>query len=266
MSAVNDIDFVVDGHVATIVLNRPANKNAFTMDMVSSWAEMLREARRRDDIRALVLTGSADTFCAGADLTTLSVDAPSAPTALDRKSALHDHVHEICFEMERLDKPTIAAVEGVAVGAGMDMALMCDMRVAGDSARFSEGYVRVGFVPGDGGCFYLPRIVGLPKALELLLTGDWIGADEAHRIGLVNRVVGAGESRQAAEALAAQIASSPPVLVRTIKRATYQSATTDLRTALDLISSHSGVIATMHDTTEAMAAFRERRPGHYEGH
>jgi len=145
------------------------------------------------------------------------------------------------------------------------MALMCDMRVMARSARLSEGYIRVGLVPGDGGCYYLPRLVGVAKALELLLTGDFVDAEEAVRIGLVNRAVDDKELEAAVAALARKIADLHPVAVRMIKRATYQSLRTDLRTALDLISSHTGVLGSMQDTAEAMTAFREKRKPKFTG-
>jgi enoyl-CoA hydratase/carnithine racemase len=145
------------------------------------------------------------------------------------------------------------------------MALMCDIRIMARSARVSEGYIRVGLVPGDGGCYYLPRLVGVAKALELLLTGDFIDADEAARIGLVNHVVDESELDGAVQVLARKIADGPPVVVRMIKRATYQSMHTDLRTSLDLISSHTGVVGLMSDSAEAMAAFREKRKPRYTG-
>jgi enoyl-CoA hydratase/carnithine racemase len=161
--------------------------------------------------------------------------------------------------MDDFDKPTIAAVNGAAVGAGMDMALMCDMRVAARSARFSEGYINVGLVPGDGGCYDLPRLVGMGRALELLLTGDFVDAVEAERIGLVNRVVEDEALLDETNALARKLAAASPIALRMIKRATYQSARVDLRTALDLVSSHFGVVSTTDDHAEAMAATRERR-------
>ena len=179
---------------------------------------------------------------------------------------LTSHIHRIALAIEDLDKPVIAAINGVAVGAGLDMALMCDMRIMARSTRVSEGYIRVGLVPGDGGCYYLPRLVGVAKALELLLTGDFIDADEAARIGLVNHVVDGSELDDAVQALARKIADAPPVVVRMIKRATYQSLRTDLRTSLDLISSHTGGRDVIQDSAEAIAAFREKRAGRYAGH
>jgi enoyl-CoA hydratase/carnithine racemase len=147
----------------------------------------------------------------------------------------------------------------------MDMALMCDMRVAARSARMSEGYIRVGLVPGDGGCYYLPRLAGTAKALELLLTGDFIDGDEAVRLGIANHVVEDADLPSFTARLARKIADAPPIAVRTIKRAVYQSAGSDLRTALDLISSHMAVVASTTDSAEAYAAFREKRQGTYVG-
>ena len=258
-----DLEYAVADGIGTIRLNRPERKNAFTLAMVDQWAGLLGAARTDPDVRVLVLTGTGDAFCSGVDLERRHEGRPA--TALARKQVLTDQVHRIALAMEDLDKPVIAAVNGTAVGAGLDMALMCDMRVMARSARVSEGYIRVGMVPGDGGCYYLPRLVGVAKALELLLTGDFIDADEAARIGLVNQVVDESELDDAVLALARKIADGPPVVVRMIKRATYQSLRTDLRTSLDLISSHTGVVGLMSDSAEAIAAFREKRKPRYTG-
>jgi enoyl-CoA hydratase/carnithine racemase len=231
--------------------------------MVDQWAGLLADARTDPEVRVLILTGTGDAFCSGVDLERRNEGRPATPLA--RKQVLSDQVHRIALAMEDLDKPVIAAINGTAVGAGLDMALMCDMRIMARSARASEGYIRVGLVPGDGGCYYLPRLVGVAKALELLLTGDFIDADEAARIGLVNHVVDESELSDAVLALARKIADGPPVVVRMIKRATYQSLRTDLRTSLDLISSHTGVVGLMSDSAEAMAAFRQKRKPRYTG-
>ena len=155
----------------------------------------------------------------------------------------------------------IAAVNGTAVGAGMDMALMCDIRLVASSARMSEGYIRVGLVPGDGGCYFLPRLVGMAKALELLWTGDFMEADEALRLGIASYVYGRPGVRVWRARFAARIAAQPPINVQLIKRAAYQSARADLRTALDLISSHMAVVRSTRDSAEAMAAFRAAPSG-----
>ena len=198
-----DLEYSVADGIGTIRLNRPERKNAFTLDMVDRWAAVLGEARADPEVRVLILTGTGDAFCSGVDLERRNEGRPATPLA--RKQVLSDQVHRIALAMEDLDKPVIAAINGTAVGAGLDMALMCDMRIMARSARASEGYIRVGLVPGDGGCYYLPRLVGVAKALELLLTGDFIDAAEAARIGLVNHVVDEAELDNAVQALARKI-------------------------------------------------------------
>ncbi len=259
-----DLEYWVENGVGTILLNRPAKKNAFTTGMLDEWSEVLRGARNDESVGAIILTGAGDAFCSGGDFEGLSPDARDEPTPYDRKAFLTEHVHRIAYALEDLDKPVIAAINGVAVGAGLDFALMCDMRLAARSARMSEGYIRVGLVPGDGGAYYLPRLVGPAKALELLLTGDFVEAEEAHRIGMVNRVYEDGELMKETRAFAEKLAAGPPLITRMIKRAVYQSARSDLRTSLDLISSHMGIAQSMQESHEAFNAFRERRSPRFE--
>lgn len=260
-----DLEYSVKNGVGTILLNRPARKNAFTLAMIDEWAQILQGARIDPDVRVIVLTGAGDAFCSGVDLGRYD-DQDKRPTPLERKQHLTDRIHRIPYALDDLDKPVIAAMNGVAVGAGLDMALMCDIRILARSARLSEGYIRVGLVPGDGGCYFLPRLVGTAKALELMLTGDFIDADEAERLGIANHVVDDDEFASTVDGMARKIADGPPVAVRTIKRAVYQSSRVDLRTALDLISSHMGVVTATDDSAEAMAAFREKRTPRFIGH
>ena len=257
-----DLEYEVRDGVGTILLNRPRRKNAFTMEMIDDWAAVLRDARTDADVRALILTGAGDGFCSGVDLGAFSARG-SAP--LEVKRNLTDRIHRVAHALEDLDKPMIAAVNGVAVGAGMDMALMCDIRLAARSARFSEGYIRVGLVPGDGGCYFLPRLVGAARAMELLLTGDFIDAVEAERIGIVNHTYDDDRLGEESLAFARRLADGPPVATAMIKRAVYQSANCDLRTALDLISSHMAVVQSTRDSREAYEAFVEKRPAVFEG-
>lgn len=259
-----DLLYRVHQRVATLQLNRPQHKNSFTLEMIDEWAQRLEEAAADPEVCVIVVTGSEDSFCAGVDLEVMH-ELQQRRSALEWKSVLWDRVHKIAFALERIDKPVIAAVNGVAVGAGMDMALMCDMRLMARGARLSEGYVRVGAVPGDGACYYLPRLVGRAKALELLLTGDFVDAEEALRIGLVNRLCDDAELAAQAQVFAERIAANSPIAVRTIKRAVDQSLRSDLRTSLDLISSHMGVVLTTDDSIEALAAFRERRVPRFKG-
>lgn len=257
-----DIELTIDAGVATILLNRPKRKNAFTIAMIDEWAAMLVALRTDPAARAIVLTGAGDAFCSGIEFSELDGTTMDAPAW---KAILTEKIHRVAFALEDLDKPVICAVNGVAVGAGMDMALMCDMRFASRSARFSEGYVRVGLVPGDGGCFWLPRLVGPAKALELLLTGDFIDSAEAERLGIVNRVYDDATLQADVNTFARKLAAGPPIAMRMIKRAVYQSLRTDMRTALDLISSHMGVVTQTYDSREAFGAFREKRAPVFEG-
>lgn len=261
----DDLQWSVSEGVGVIRLNRPQARNAFTFEMIREWVRLLREAKHDDAVRVIVLTGTGDkAFCSGVDLASISNANPNL-TPLERKSQLHDEIHQVAHALADLDKPVIASINGVAVGAGLDMALMCDLRIMSTTARVSEGYVKVGLTPGDGGAYFLPRIVGTSKALELLLTGDFIDAEEALRIGLVNRLATPETLVEETERFARSIADHAPVTVRTIKRATYQSADVDLRTALDLISSHFAVVAATEDAAEALTAMKEKRPPHYIG-
>lgn len=258
-----DLEYTVADGIGTIRLNRPAQKNAFTLDMIDRWSAALQAARTDPAVRVVVVTGAGDAFCAGIDLDEFAAEARDTFAV---KSLLTNRIHRVALALEDLDKPMIAAVNGVAVGAGMDMALMCDIRLVARSARFSEGYIRVGLVPGDGGCYYLPRLVGMAKALELMWTGDFVDADEALRIGLASQVHPDEEFGDAWLAFARRLAAQPPINIQMIKRAAYQSARADVRTALDLISSHLAVVHATHDSAEAMAAFRAGRPAEFEGH
>ncbi|MFE2985725.1 enoyl-CoA hydratase/isomerase family protein [Streptomyces sp. NPDC055092] len=257
-----DIEYGVCDRVATILLNRPHRKNAFTLDMVDAWADMLLRAGADPEVRAIVVTGAGGAFCSGIDLGDLQGEERGP---LAQKEMLTGRVHRVAHALESIDKPVIAAVSGAAVGAGMDMALMCDLRFAGRGARFAESYINVGLVPGDGGCWLLPRIVGTSKALHLLWTGDFVDAEQALSMGLVEEVVDDEELADFVQEYAARLASRPPAAVRMIKRLVRQGARTDLPTALDTVSSHFGVIGSTEDSKEALAAFKERRPGRFEG-
>ena len=258
----DDLIYETRGAVGLIRINRPAQLGAFTWQMLDRWAEALASARDDEAIRAVVLTGTGRGFCTGVDLDTMAaVDA----TPLARKRVLTDRVHKVLRAAADLDKPLICAVNGLAIGAGMDMALMCDIRLASESARFCEGYINVGLVPGDGGAYFLPRIVGVARALELLWTGDTISAHEARDLGIVLDVCSDDNLLDATLGLANRIAARSPIAVSMIKRAVYQSQTIDLRTSLDLISSHMGIVQSTSDCAEAMQAFRERRPAVFTG-
>jgi enoyl-CoA hydratase/carnithine racemase len=259
--AKQEILFKKQDGVATIALNCPERKNSFSMEMIDQWIKSLGQWRTDPEVKVIVVTGSGDSFCSGVYFAPPTDGSAREQTPFDHKSNLWDRIHRIPLTLEDTDKPVIAALNGVAVGAGLDMALMCDIRFAAESARFSEGYVKVGFVPGDGGAYYLPRLVGVAKALELLWTGDFIYAPEAERIGMVNRIFPDDKLMEETYKFARRLADGPTKVIQLIKRATYQSSRVDLRTALDMISSHMGVIRTTKDSQEAMKASMTRLRG-----
>ena len=255
--------FEIESGIATITLNRPERMNAFTWEMIDAWAAALLECRTNDAVSVLIVTGAGKAFCSGGDIGEMKKRGERTP--LDCKNELERHVHKIPLALEALDKPVIAAINGAATGAGLDLALMADLRLAAESARLGETYVKVGLVPGAGGAWFLPRLVGTAKALELFWNGDIIDAREAEHIGLVNKVVPDAELLATTRTLAQKIAAGPPLSVRLIKRAVREGMQTDLPTSLDLIASHYALAATSADHREAVAAFVDKRKPVFTG-
>jgi 2-(1,2-epoxy-1,2-dihydrophenyl)acetyl-CoA isomerase len=257
-----NLNFTICDGVARIVLNRPERMNAFTFEMIDAWAEALLHCRTDDSVKVVVVTGAGKAFCSGGDIVEMVDRVDQTPE--QRKNEIFQRVQRIPLALEDLDKPIIAVVNGVATGAGLDLALMCDMRFAAASARFAETYLKVGLVPGAGGTHFLPRLVGTAKALELFLTADFVDAEEAMRIGIVNRVFPDETLHEESEKIVAKIATRPSWAMRAIKRAIYQGMRNDLRTNLDLISSHYAVATSLPDHKEAVQAFtagRNAKPG-----
>jgi enoyl-CoA hydratase/carnithine racemase len=251
-----------EGHIAIITLNRPGSKNAFSPSMTGLLRKYLEDAKADNSVRVITITGSGDAFSAGGDIRDM---VGVKRTAWELKKYFWEDVYPLIFTLEDLDKPVIAAVNGAAMGAGMDLAMMCDLRVCSDKAKFGEAYVMMGLVPDFGGAYFLPRLVSMSKTLELLLTGDMIGPDEALRLGLVNRVVAHDRLMEETMALAQKIADKPPLAIPMIKRAVYQSQTATLQAHLDYISSQLALLADTKDHKEAATAFLERRKPVFEG-
>ncbi len=254
--------FEIADRIATITLDRPERMNAFTFEMIDAWTAALVECRRNDAVRVVIVTGAGTAFCSGGDIVEMKDRLKNPPA--QRKNELFNRIQRIPLALEDLDKPVLVAVNGVATGAGMDMALMGDIRYAAQSARFAETYVKVGLVPGAGGAHFLPRLVGTAKALELFWTADFIDAAEAERIGLVNKVLPDTELMPYVRAVAAKIAHAPTLSVRFIKRAVQQGLRNDLRSNLDLISSHYAVVTAAPDHREAVEAFIAKRKPVFE--
>jgi enoyl-CoA hydratase/carnithine racemase len=250
-----------ENNILTITLNRPDKKNAFNKEMIDEWVQALEEGRDNDDVNVIVVTGAGNAFCAGGDVDGMKQDQ----TPLDNKNKLWKNIHRVPLTLQRIDKPVIAAINGPAVGAGLDMALMCDIRTIVSASKVSEGYVKVGLVPGDGGAYFLPRIVGEAKAYELLWTGKFISSEEALEFGLVNHVYDSEEFMEKTMKLAQQIADGPQVAIRMTKRAVRYSRNMELEQSLDLISSHYAIIKETADHKEGVQAFKEKRKANFIG-
>jgi enoyl-CoA hydratase/carnithine racemase len=257
---VETIDVQSSDGIVTITLNRPEKKNAVNAVM---WDELLatfREIGLDRAARAVVLTGAGGDFCSGADLSGGGTAAPDRHQLTTMR-----HIGDVALALHRLPQPTIAKIRGVAVGAGLNMALGCDLVVASSNARFSEIFARRGLSIDFGGSWVLPRRVGLHRAKELALLADIIDATEADRIGLVNRVVDdAGLDAFVAD-WAARLAAGPPLALAMTKRMLNNSAHVTLEEALDDEGAAQTINFTTKDTAEAMAAFLEKRPPNFSG-
>ncbi|MBI5717185.1 MAG: crotonase/enoyl-CoA hydratase family protein [Burkholderiales bacterium] len=249
------------GAVALLTLNRPDTCNALSGEAMFAAFEQIVDRLNADlGIRAAVLTGAGSSFCSGGnvaemrDRTGMFAGSPEQIAQNYR-----DGIQRIPRAFQRLQVPIIAAVNGAAIGAGNDLACLCDIRIAAHTARFAESFVKVGIVPGDGGCWLLPRVVGASRAAELALTGDTIYANEAYRIGLVSRVVEADALLDEALALAARIATNPSQVLRWTKQLLQQARTGTLDEALDAAGRLQGLAHHTAEHAEAVAAFFDKR-------
>ncbi|MFH0976922.1 MAG: enoyl-CoA hydratase-related protein [Spirochaetota bacterium] len=254
--------YEIKDNIAFITLNRPEVKNAFSPEMIHLWRECLEAAKLDNEVRVIIVTGKGDTFSSGGDIKDM---ADGKLRSWDMKRFVWDGVHRIILAMEDLDKPVIAAINGAAMGAGLDMALMCDLRIMSEKAKIAESYINLGLVPGDGGSYFLPKLINVSKALELLLTGDVLNAREALELGIVNKVVPHEQLMEETVRFATKIAGKPPLAVRMMKRAVYQSQTSGLRAHLDYISSQLCLLAETEDHIEAVNAFLEKRKPVFTG-
>ncbi len=249
---------VDDEGVALLELNRPQRLNAFSRPMIAEWKQALDEIAADSRVRAVVLTGAGRGFCAGGDADDMTV--MQTTHNVERKAYLWKEIQKIPLAMERLEVPVIAAVNGMARGAGVDMALMCDIRLCGNSSSFAESYINMGVISGDGGTWFLPRVIGVARALEMLWTGRVVDAAEAERIGMVSRVVPDADVRSEALTLARSIAAQPPHAVSLMKRAVYQGMSGgSLASHLDMISSHMAIVFDTPEFNQRLEAFKARK-------
>ena len=253
--------------IATITLNRPERMNAFTPIMLDEWLAALTDAHTDDEVRAVILTGTGRGFCTGADVSGegLSGLVDRGRTHVQNRNFLRDSVQRIPRLVSIMEKPYIAAVNGAAVGAGMDMASMCDIRFASDTARFGMTYVRMGLIPGDGGCYFLPRIIGMARALDLIWTGRLFDAQEALAMGYVSAVVPADELIAYTREYAMRLVKGPAVAIQQAKRLAYRSQELSLDAALDLAQQAMFIAQSTEDSREGPRAFVEKREPEFKG-
>jgi E-phenylitaconyl-CoA hydratase len=255
------LDIVVEDYVATLTLNRPEAMNSIDPEMRAQLQAAWKRIKEDDGIRVAIVTGAGEkAFCTGSDLKkTMPPKESFAELTFGR--AHSDHL----LEGLDTDKPLVCAVNGYAMGGGMEIALACDIRVASSNAVFALSEVRLGSIPGAGGTQRLPRVVGSSNAMLMLLTGDRIDADEALRIGLVSKVVPGEDLLSAARAIALRIAQNAPLSVRAIKRLVYDGMDMPLSTGLDNERYVFGLLRDTEDRIEGRRAFQEKRPPAYKG-
>lgn len=256
-----------DGAIVRMTLNAPERRNPVSEPgMVDEIVASLARLQADRSVRVAILTGAGTAFSSGGDVRAMKAAAEQrARVPVLTPAYYRAGIQRIPLAFERLDVPVIAAVNGPAVGAGLDLACMCDMRIAAESARFAESFVKVGILAGDGGAWLLPRIVGYSKACELALTGDMLSAREALACGLVSRVVPDGELLEAARALAERIAANPPHAVRMTKRLLMEGRHVRLDTLLEMAAAMQALAHTTADHREAVDAFLEKRAPRFSG-
>ena len=260
--AYETITTVLEEGVLVITLDRPESLNAVNEAMTSELLDALKNAERDDQVRCVLLTGAGRGFCSGQDLGDIQNSDGGAP---ELGKTVRRRYNPLIRKIRNMEKPVIAAVNGVAAGAGASLALACDLRIAARSATFVEAFVRVGLIPDSGGTTILPALVGLARAAELAFTGRKVEAEEAERIGLVNRVVPDEQLVDEAMELASELAALPTKAIGLTKRAFNRAVLPDLDRRLDYEADLQEIAGRTEDHAEGVKAFLEKRPPEYRG-
>lgn len=257
-----------NGRIATITLNKPEARNAIgTQQDCDDLAGALWRAHDDAEINAVILTGAGKAFCSGGDLKAIRERTGIGPRATPdgTRANYRRGVHAIIKALAEVEVATIAAINGPAIGLGLDIAILCDMRIAAQNAKLASSFVKVGIIPGDGGAWILTQAIGSTYAAELILTGDTIDAAEAHRIGLVNKVVADESLMHEAQTLAERVAVNPPRSVRLAKRLLRESQHGRLSDVLELSAAFQALAHETRDHKEAVDAFTQKRTPKFTG-
>lgn len=258
--------FEKSGHIATITLNRPAKLNAYSEIMVHEILAALADARDDDAIRCVILTGTGRGFCSGGDIgTDFQYPARYRGHRMESFLEMRENMHALIRFLHRFDKPVIAAINGAAVAGGLTLALACDFRIAGESARLGDTSLKFALIPDEGGAYFFPRALGLDRALKMSLLSEIYPARQALELGLVTEVVPDAELMNAARALAGRLADGPPIAIRLTKRMMYKQRSMDLDNALEDAAMATLVANYTEDVKEGTAAFHEKRKPRFKG-
>ncbi|WP_203293857.1 enoyl-CoA hydratase-related protein [Luteirhabdus pelagi] len=251
----------IKNNIATLRLNRPNVFNSFNREMALALQDALDEAEKNDEVRAIVITGEGKAFCAGQDLK--EVTTPELNPGF--KKILEEHYNPIISRIRSIEKPIVAAVNGVAAGAGANIALACDIVLASEGASFIQAFSKIGLIPDSAGTFFLPRLIGFQKASALMMLGDKVSAEAAERIGMVYKVVSADTLSEETEKIASTLANMPTKALGMTKRLLNQSMTNDLGAQLDMESKLQIEAAQSEDYAEGVDAFVNKRKPNFKG-
>lgn len=243
-----------------ITLNRPEASNAYSINMVNSLVDVVKHADSDNSIRAIVITGAGKNFCAGGDIKAMKGKTGMfAGESNELREAYQAGIQQIPLTLSQIKTPLIAMVNGAAVGAGCDLAAMCDLRIASDNAVFAETFAKVGLVPGDGGAYFVTRLIGFAKAMEMFLTCRNYSAAEAMKMGLVNEVVLPDQLKNRTAEIVEEIVNLPPIAVQMTKKAIINGHNSDLNQHLELMAAYQGITQRSSDHFKALDGMIEKK-------
>ncbi|MFS4460735.1 enoyl-CoA hydratase-related protein [Bdellovibrio sp. HCB2-146] len=256
----------LDKHQLWVTLDNAEQSNAISLEMISSLTQVLKYADFDSDVRVIIITGEGTSFCAGGDIKAMEHKTGMFHGESNELRMRYMHgIQQIPIVIESLSTPVIAMVNGPAIGAGCDLAMMCDLRIGSAKAKFGETFVKLGLVPGDGGSYFLQRVVGFSKAMQMSLTGDILAGEEAYKFGLMNYFVGESDLRAETQKLADKIANNAPVAVQMTKKTMKMAYSNDLQTILDVAAAYQGITQRTEDHFTALAAMREKKAPNFTG-